>query len=62
MMTNFYLPGSGNLLKLIEAAESIVATLPDDQEEIKNDSESLFQETSAHQEMKIQIILKLLTS
>ena len=35
MMTNFYWPGSGNLLILIEAAENIDATLPDNQEEIK---------------------------
>ena len=35
MLTNFYWPGSGNRLKLIEAAENIDATLSDDQEEIK---------------------------
>ena len=34
-MTKFYYSGSGNRLKLIESAENIDATLPDNQEDIK---------------------------
>ena len=34
-MTNLYWHYSGNRLKLIESAENIDATRPDDQEEIK---------------------------